>query len=280
MGAPDLAMPEVPVQAGVLRGRAAVVPAGAGEGVSVHPSVLRGFGDAAERYERGRPDYPADGVAWLAERLGLGPGRTVADLAAGTGKLTRMLVPTGARVIAVEPGDGMRAQLERAVPSVEAVSGYAERIPFEDGSVDAVTTAQAFHWFATDEALGEIARVLGPDGGLGLIWNTRDPDDDLQRRITALTEPLRTDEQTHVGEGWREVVEAHPRFGPIEEAHFRHEQVVTAEQLVERVLSISFVAVLPTDRQQEVAAQVRRLTGPGEVRLPYVTKAYVTRRLD
>jgi SAM-dependent methyltransferase len=248
--------------------------------LSVHPSVLRGFGDAAERYERARPDYPAQGVAWLAKRLGLGPGRTVVDLAAGTGKLTRMLVPTGARIIAVEPVDGMRAQLEHAVPEIEAIAAYAERMPFEDDSLDAVTAAQAFHWFATVEALDEIARVLRPGGRLGLIWNTRDPADELQRRLTELVEPLRTDEQTHVGEGWRPVLEAHTRFGPIEEREFRHEQLMTAGGLAERVLSISFVAVLPPDRQQEVAQRSRELAGGGEVSLPYVTKAYVTPRFD
>jgi SAM-dependent methyltransferase len=240
--------------------------------------VLRGFGSAAHCYERARPGYPDDGVAWLAERLELRPGRTVVDLAAGTGKLTRMLVPTGATVIAVEPVDEMRAQLERAVREVEALTAYAEQMPFGDSSVDAVTVAQAFHWFATEEALGEIARVLRPEGRLGLIWNARDPNDPLQRRLTELIERFRTDEQTHVGEGWREVLEAHPSFGPIEEREFGHEQVLTGARLAERVLSISFVAVLPQERRDEVASLVRELAGPGEARLPYVTKAYVSAR--
>ena len=92
--------------------------------MTVHPSVLRGFRRAAEAYERARPTYPNDAVAWLVDRLGIGPGRTVVDLAAGTGKLTRLLVPTGARVIAIEPVDEMRAQLEAAVPGAEAVAGF------------------------------------------------------------------------------------------------------------------------------------------------------------
>ena len=68
-------------------------------------------------YERARPGYPDEAVAWVAERLGIGPGRDVLDLAAGTGKLTRQLVPLGARIVAVEPIDAMRAQLERVVPA-------------------------------------------------------------------------------------------------------------------------------------------------------------------
>ena len=250
--------------------------AAARQDMSVHPSVLRGFGSAAVSYEQARPDYPGAAVGWLAEQLGLEPGATVVDLAAGTGKLTRMLVTTGATVVAVEPVDQMRAQLERAVPGARALAGFAERMPLPDGSADAVTVAQAFHWFSRDEALDEIARVLRQGGGLGLIWNTRDQADDLQRQISELIEPMRGDEQTHVGEGWREIVEAHPQFGPLEERRFTHEQVLDTDGLVERVRSVSFVAVLPPSEQEDLLARVRELAGPGPMRLPYVTKAYVT----
>jgi len=248
--------------------------------MTVHPSVLRGFGRAAEAYERARPTYPNDAVAWLVDRLGIGPGRTVVDLAAGTGKLTRLLVPTGARVIAIEPVDEMRAQLEAAVPGAEAVAGFAERMPLEDGSVDGVTAAQAFHWFANDAALGEIARVLRAGRKLGLIWNKRDERDELQVRLTALIEPLRTDEQTHVGDGWRVVVERNPQFGPLEEARFDHEQQLDADGLAERVASISFVAAAAPDVRAALLDEVRALVGGSVVRLPHVTAVFAISRRD
>jgi SAM-dependent methyltransferase len=246
--------------------------------MSVHPSVLRGFGAAAESYERARPDYPSEAVNWLAERLGLEPGRTVVDLAAGTGKLTRLLVPTGARVVAVEPVDPMRAQLERAVPGVEALSGYAERMPFDDGFTDAVTSAQAFHWFATDEALDEIARVLRPGGRLGLVWNTHD-EDELWPKLGKLFEPLRGDEQTHVGAAWRSVLEHHPRFGLIEEGSFSHHQVLDPDELVERVASVSFVASAPEEKRRELLARLPEVAGDGPVRITYVTRTYASERV-
>jgi SAM-dependent methyltransferase len=242
--------------------------------MKVHPSVLQGFGSAAAVYEKARPSYPADAVAWLVERLELGPGRTVVDLAAGTGKLTRLLVPTGARVIAVEPVDGMRAQLEAAVPGAEAIAGYAEQIPLADDSADGVTAAQAFHWFANDEALAEIARLLRPGRLLGLIWNMRDERDGLQRRLTELVESLRGDEATHTGQGWREVLEASPLFGPIDEAHFEFEQVLDAHGLADRVASISFVASASEDARRRLLEEVRALAGDATVRLPYETGVY------
>ena len=158
----------------------------------MHPVAAAGFASAADVYERARPSYPAAAVAWIAERAALGPGRTVLDLGAGTGKLTRLLVPTGARVIAVEPLAEMRAKLEEVVPGVVVLEGTAEDLPLGDGSIDVVTCAQAFHWFDLDLALPELHRVLAADGLLVLVWNTRDLDDPLQGAIEELLGPYRS----------------------------------------------------------------------------------------
>jgi ubiquinone/menaquinone biosynthesis C-methylase UbiE len=115
------------------------------------------FGAFAEEYDRARPSYPDEAVSWLADRLGIGPGRDVLDLGAGTGKLTQQVAALGARVVAVEPLDTMRAQLERAVPGVEVLAGAAEAIPLADSCVDVVTCGQAFHWF-------DVARHCGSWG--------------------------------------------------------------------------------------------------------------------
>src|SRR2546430_9032285 len=96
--------------------------------VTIHPSAA-GFDRSAPDYERGRPTYPAEAVAWLAAALRIAPGTTVVDLAAGTGKLTRLLVPTGATVVAVEPVPGMREQLRSAVPGGGAPHRRAQAMP-------------------------------------------------------------------------------------------------------------------------------------------------------
>ena len=154
----------------------------------VHPTAWAGFTRSAAAYERARPDYPAGALGWLAERLGLTAGATVLDLAAGTGKLTRPLLAAGFEVIAVEPVAEMRS----ALPAEATVlDGLAERIPLPAASVDAVTVAQAFHWFAGDAALAEIHRVLRPGAALGLIWNRRRMSDPLNQEIEELIRPHR-----------------------------------------------------------------------------------------
>ena len=141
--------------------------------MTINEQAARGFAAAADAYERGRPEHSAESVELLARELGFGPGSRVVDLGAGTGKLTRQLVATGADVVAIEPIAEMRAKLA-SLPSVHAMAGTAEDLPLPNHSVDAVLVAQAFHWFDALRAMSEIRRVLKPGGGLGLIWQARD----------------------------------------------------------------------------------------------------------
>jgi SAM-dependent methyltransferase len=211
----------------------------------------------AELYERARPEYPDAAVAFLASRLGLGPGRVVVDLGAGTGKLTRRLVPTGARVVAVEPLAEMREQLARVVPEAEALEGTAEALPLEDGSADAFTVGQAFHWFDAERASAEIARVLRPGGALALLWNIRDLSDELQARLNELLRPARRDTPSEHEQPWRAVLAASPLYGPVEERSFPWVQAHTTQELVDRIASVSFVARLEAGPREELLAQIR-----------------------
>jgi len=247
----------------------------------VHPAAAEGFNRAADAYVRGRPDFPAEALAWLREDLGLRAGRTAVDLGAGTGKFTRLLAQTGADVIAVEPVAAMLAHLVRDLPKVEAIQGYARQIPLSDGSIDAVICAQAFHWFATREALAEIHRVLKPGGVLGLIWNIRDDSVDWVRRLTDIMAPHEGDAPRYYNGEWRKAFPA-PGFGELREREFAHTHVGPAEQvIVQRVASVSFIAALDENARSEVLDEVRKLiaataqlAGRSEVSFPYLTRTY------
>ena len=223
------------------------------------------FGPAAQTYERGRPSYPAAALDWL---LPAGDPRVV-DLGAGTGKLTRQIRDRGLRVTAVDPSEGMLAQLRTSVPGVTAAQGSAEHIPLPDGSADVVLVAQAWHWVDPRRAAPEVARILSPGGRLGLLWNVRDERCDWVRRLGEVMGNQERDRDTTVG----------APFGPVRTARFEWTDVVGPERLIDMVASRSSVILLQPDERAALLSEVRKLmathpdlVGRTEFRLPYVTE--------
>jgi SAM-dependent methyltransferase len=235
-----------------------------------------GYTRAAAAYERGRPGYPPDAVDYLAARLRLGPGRTVVDLAAGTGKLTRALLVTGAEVVAVEPVAEMRAALPAGA---RAVDGTAEAMPLDDASADAVAVAQAFHWFDGDAAVAEIHRVLRPGGAVALVWNRRRMDDPLNQAINELIAPYRGHPSAFHTGAWRAAFDRTELFGPLEERVFPNDHVLDADGLVDRIASVSFIATLDEKKRMKVLHAVRALAGAERVSIRQDAEVQVAKRL-
>lgn len=250
--------------------------------------AAQGFDTNADAYEVARPSYPAEAVAHVVGHGRIGPGARVLDLAAGTGKLTRLLVPTGASVTAVEPVAGMRDRLEATVPGVEVLDGTAEALPLDDCSCDAVTVAQAFHWFDPPAALAEIGRVLRPGGHLFLLWNTRDRRRDWVRAFGDLLvdgpEAERPYDSYHDVD-YAAVVAAAGGYTPVEVWEHEWEQPIDADLLVARAASVSVVGTLAPPERERVLARVRRLAdthadlaGRAWFGFPYTTRVYRCRR--
>ena len=243
--------------------------------MSVDPLARRGFSRTAAAYERFRPTYAPEALAWIADAAGLGPGATVLDLGAGTGKFTRLLVGTGARVVTVEPLDEMRAELERVLPAVESHAGTAEAIPLPDDLARAVTAAQAFHWFGPAAPL-EIHRVLEPGGVLALLWNKRDEDDPLSAALEERTQRGRPGFDRE----WRAPLDGSELFGPLEQRELRH---LVDETIEDTTATISYVGAMTEADRVAFLADVRRLCAEFDVdstrpaRVPYVTVVCLTR---
>jgi SAM-dependent methyltransferase len=212
--------------------------------VTVHPRA-HAFGERAEDYECGRPGWPDGKIAELIARW---QARDVIDLAAGTGKLTRILVEH-ANVTAIEPVDGMRAVLAREVPGARVISGTAEAIPLDDESVDAVFVAEAFHWFDLARAPAEIARVLRPGAHLAVLWNRLDGDEaDWMRELFEAVRAygLPSDNMPHQVP-WRESLEA--QFGELHDDEGRHEHTLDRDAQLAQIASFSWVGALPPDKR-------------------------------
>ena len=250
--------------------------------------AARGFDANADAYEAARPSYPAEAVAHVVGHGGIGPGRRVLDLAAGTGKLTRLLVTTGAEVVAVEPVAAMRDRLVASLPGVEVHDGTAEALPLSDSAFDAVTVAQAFHWFDPGVALAEIARVLRPGGHLFLVWNTRDRSHDWVRQFGDLLVDGPDAERpydSYYDVDYAAVVAEAGGFTPVELWAHDWLQPCDPELLVARAESVSVVGSLPPADKQRVLDRVRHLAdthpdlaGRSSFPFPYTTRVYRCRR--
>jgi len=252
----------------------------------IHPVAAEGFTAGAAAYVAGRPEYPPEIEGWLRTDLGLSRGKTALDLAAGTGKFSSRLVATGATVIAVEPVQAMLDELIRQYPGIEARNGSAQAIPLADASVDAVVCAQSFHWFATPEALHEIHRVLEPGGAFGLVWNLRDESVPWVAALTRIMQPFEGDAPRFHSQKWRDVFPAEG-FSPLREKRFANHHTGSPEKvIINRIFSVSFMAALAREQQEQVAEQMRQvianspdLAGKAQVTFPYETLACVCNKL-
>ena len=171
-----------------------------------------------------------------------------------------------------EWGD-VRSKLERLVPGVSVLAGTAEEVPLGDGSVDAVTVGSAFHWFDSDAALHEIHRVLVERGGVALVWNARDERDPLQRTLSEVLDPLRGGTPDRRSRDWRALLADSGLFERTHRVLFPHVQPVDEQGVVDRVLSVSFMASLPESERASVEREVRALAH-GATELPYMTELY------
>jgi ubiquinone/menaquinone biosynthesis C-methylase UbiE len=247
------------------------------------------FTGLADIYARHRPDYPAAALAHIVQRCELRYDSLVVDVGCGTGISARQFAQLGLRVIGIEPNADMRRQAEAvAVPPGTAGpvyrEGTAETTGLGDATADLVLAAQAFHWFVADAALREFRRILKPGAWAALVWNERD---ESERFTGAYGDLVRSHCQAAEVEGSRqrsgEPLLVSPYFQHAERAVFGHEQVVDAEGLIGRAMSVSYAPREP-ERAAEFQAALRDVFGrfqhAGQVVMRYQTTVISAQRRD
>ena len=234
------------------------------------------FGAAAGAYAAARPGYPSEAVDFLVPA----DARRVLDLGAGTGKLTRSLVERGLDVVAVDPSEEMLAELRAALPGVPTHLASAERLPFGEGSFDAVVAGQAWHWVDGTRAVPEVARVLRTGGQLGLVWNVRD---DSEPWVAEFGELIHGEDVLRVHGQHNDLG---PPFGELERADFAWRDSLDVEGLVALAHSRSYTLTLPPDERETLLADVRRLAtshpdlAGRPIEMPYVAQCWRARAND
>ena len=241
-------------------------------GVVTSQPLSQSFGQASGSYERARPGYPDEAVAWLLDDS---PKR-VADIGAGTGKLTRQLLADGREVVAVDPDAEMLRSLHAAVPGVPTFVGSAERLPLPEASVDTALFAQAWHWVEPVAASAEVGRVVRPGGRLGLIWTVRDESVDWVRRFGEIVHVSVAERMITSGE-----IIVHEPFGELAKQVFRWSKSFTAGGIRDLARSRSFYIGADAANRERIDRDLRELTDAlpeladgGAIDLPYVTHAY------
>jgi ubiquinone/menaquinone biosynthesis C-methylase UbiE len=251
------------------------------------PAVLQwDYTDVARAYAK-RPGYAPAAIAEVLRATGLASGAPIADVGAGTGNLTVPLLEHGLRVTAIEPNDAMRALGEERTAGWASVAWHAtvaEATGLTAASHDALAFGSSFNVVDPTAAIAEAARVVRPGGWLLCLWNHRQLDDELQaaieqtirQQVPGFRYGTRREDPTARLQhgGW---------FGDVRrvEASVRHRVASTdfvdawqAHLTLRRQAGAAFTAVL-----ESIAALVERC-GDAHVEVPYVTRAWLARRLE
>ncbi|MDR2753935.1 MAG: class I SAM-dependent methyltransferase [Oscillospiraceae bacterium] len=240
------------------------------------------FTPHVENYVRYRPGYPAEAVDCLVQTCGLAQGCAVADIGAGTGKLSRLLLARGLTVFAVEPNAAMRAAAEEAlgkIPGFYSVAAPAEDTGLRAATIDCVTAAQAFHWFDPVQFRAECRRILKPGGKVALVWNQRDVADPFMQTYEAILQAHHNETPNQTAKELNEVVFAHFFAGGYQTHRFTSFQSFDYEGLLGRVLSSSYAPLPGHPQHNPLKAALRALFEQhqqnGQVRFAYDTKVFV-----
>ncbi len=247
--------------------------------IEVH-SLAAWFDGVAELYEWGRPSFPAESLNPLQGEMALS-GRSVLDIGAGTGKFTQLLLDAGAHVTGVEPLAGMREVFCRRFPEVSCLNAAAEALPVEASSFDAVTIAEAFHWFDSKAAWSEIHRVLRPGGVVLLVWLHRQSESGWQERVYELLQPVKADVPSEIGGKWK-LGWTPDMFMPLIEHHVQYELSYELDRLRAMFSTHSYVAALPPEEQEALLDQIVAIAADEKtpIRLGIDVEAWTCRRQD
>jgi ubiquinone/menaquinone biosynthesis C-methylase UbiE len=243
------------------------------------------FSDRVANYVKYRPGYPQEVINHLANRCHLTSASVIADIGAGTGIFTKLLLEKSYQVYAVEPNGPMREEADRQLKhfvEYHSMAGTADRTGLTSGSIDLVVCAQAFHWFNTPETKSEFQRILKPGGRVALIWNNRDIGaDEFALAYDWLLKQLSGSDYEKINHQ-NLCLADFERFykdGQYELTRFQNEQIFDSEQLAGRAFSSSYVPAEETEAGEAFKGQLRAIFDTyqkdGKIVFKYDTELYL-----
>lgn len=239
------------------------------------------YTDLADHYDR-RADYSEEAVDEILKTAGISAGSRIADIGAGTGKLTRLLLDRDLVVLAVEPNAAMRARgIENTNGrAVTWVVGTAEQTGLPASSVRLVTFGSSFNVADRECALAEAARILEPSGWFACLWNHRELDDPLQARVEAAIRQVVPNYQYGARrEDQQPVIESSGLYGTIRKIEKRFVAVTSAEDYVDAWRSHATLHRQAGDHFAPLMDEITSIVGEqSTLRVPFVTVGWCAQR--
>ena len=242
------------------------------------------FSDRVDNYVKYRPTYPLEVLDYLKDKCKLSSQSIIADVGAGTGIFTRLLLERGYKVYAVEPNEAMRdaavAQLSEN-ENFTPIDGSAGATTLQAGSIDLIVCAQAFHWFSNDNTRVEFSHILKPGGKAALIWNNRTTDcDDFAKEYDALLKNDSVDYNKVNHQNIKDInFKVFFKDGIYEVNKFPNEQVFDEDGLIGRAYSSSYVPPQGTEKGEVFLKLLKKLFARhnhnGHISFKYETEIYL-----
>ncbi len=250
------------------------------------------FTDLAKNYIN-RPGYSANVLRALAEYTGARKSSQflVADVGAGTGKLTENLVEQELKVVAIEPNDAMREEGMRytAPHQIPWSKGSGESTGLAATSVNWVLMGSSFHWVDLKLGLAEFHRVLKKGGHFTALWNPRDLErSDLHRRIEERIHSIAPNisrASSGAGKYTATLFDDLVSTGHFKEPLFveaRHEVVMTPERYLGAWRSVNDIQSQagPEKFAEILIAVEKEIASLSEIVVPYKTRSWTVQRVD
>ncbi|MBL8028657.1 MAG: class I SAM-dependent methyltransferase [Fibrobacteres bacterium] len=253
-------------------------------GIEKHNPTTR-FSDRTKDYAAYRPSYPTIAIDHLESRKILVSGTKIADIGAGTGKFSRLLLEKGYPVTCIEPNKEMAntgAEYLQIFNNVNWIVRSAEDTGLPANSLDTIFCAQAFHWFDPKPTRTEFKRILKTDGNLVLIWNSRKTDEDDFMRFYKDIAKKHGKEYSKIQESQSDD-EAIAQFYGSEPAKlsFDNFQEFTLDGLIGRAFSSSYMPPESSPERELVKKDLRGLfekfNKDGLVHFKYETRMYFSK---
>ena len=242
------------------------------------------FSDRVDNYVKYRPTYPPEVLAYLKAECKLTDSSVIADVGAGTGIFTKLLLDEGYEVFAIEPNKPMLdSAVEQLSPyrNFNFINSGAECTELPNASVDLIVCAQSFHWFSNDNTRVEFSHILKPGGKAALIWNNRSTDtDEFAREYDAL---LQNDSVDYNKVNHKKIKDLNFKVffkdGDYTLKSFPNVQVFDEEGLIGRAFSSSYVPPEGTEEGEKFLKLLKELFAKyndnGKVSFHYQTEIYL-----